>query len=72
MNNNVPLNSDFGHAGPCATFNRQHFQMVDLITLNCTRTMNPLNPHALPHEPKEQNIKCVEESDVPRKVEKVE
>ena len=50
-NNNEQWNSDFGFAGPCTTFHHQCFQMVDLITLNCKRTMNGLNPHALTHEP---------------------
>ena len=50
-NNNEHWHSDFGFAGPHATFHCQYFQMVDLITMNCKRTMNGLNPCALTCEP---------------------
>ena len=65
MSNNVNWNRYFGHAGPHTTFHHQCFQMVDLIMLHCKRAMNGLNPHALPHEPIEQNEKHAVENNMP-------
>ena len=42
------------------------------MTMHCKRTMDGLNPHALPHEPEVSNNKAKEEKDSPRKGEKVE
>ena len=72
MSNNAHWNGDFWFAGPHTTFCYQHFQMVDLMTLNYKRAMNGLNTHALHHEPKYDNIKHMEENVSPSKDEKVE
>ena len=47
INNNTRWNCiDF--SGPHAVIHHQHFQMVDLLTQHCRRSMNGLNACALP------------------------
>ena len=72
MSNNEHWNSDSGFAGPHTTFHHQCFQMVDLMTMHCERTMHGLNPHVFPCEPEVSNIKLKEEKESTRKGEKVE
>ena len=50
-NDNVICGSD---AGPCAVIHHHCYQMVDLLTQCCRRSMCGLNPHALPHVPQHQ------------------
>ena len=38
-------------SGPHTVFHRHCFQMVDLLTRCCRRSMHGLNPCALPHAP---------------------
>ena len=64
-------NSDFGFEGSCTTFHHPHFQIVVVMIIHCKRTMNGLNPHALPHEPEVSNSKLKEEKESPSKSEKM-
>ena len=70
MSNNEHWNRDFGFAGTYTTFHNQCFQMVDLIMMNCERTMNGLNPCAFPHEPEVSNLQAKEEKESPSEGEK--
>ena len=65
MSNNEHWNRDFGFTGPYTTFHNRHFQMVNLIKMHSKRTINRLNPHALPHEPEVNNMQVKEEKDSP-------
>ena len=73
MSNNENWNSYFGFAGPHTTFHHQHFQMVDLMMMQCKCTMNGLNSHELPHELEVSNTKLkIKKKKSPRKGEKAE
>ena len=55
-------NSDFDLVGPCAVFNYQYFQMVDLMILHCKRTMKGLNLYSFHYEPISHDKNLKEES----------
>ena len=67
-NNNEHWYSDFGFTVPQTTFHHQHFQMVDLTTMNFKHKMNRLSPHALPHELETNNNKVNSELEEERKL----
>ena len=50
------MSLEFVHAGPYTVVHHQCYQMVDLLTQHCRKTMGGLNPHALPYVPLTQKI----------------
>ena len=67
MSNEEHWHVDFGHTGPHTTFHHQCLQIVDLMIMHCERSMDGLNPHALPYEPEASNNKTKEEKKSPSK-----
>ena len=67
-NNDEHWHSNFGFTGLHMTFHRHHFHMDDLIIINCKRTMNGLNRHALTYEPEIINNALSSEAKEERKV----
>ena len=55
------MSLEFVHTGPYTVVHHQYYQMVDLLTQFCRKTMGGLNPYALPYVPSTQPI-VVEES----------
>jgi hypothetical protein len=47
----ISMSLEFVHTGPYTVAHHQYYQMVDLLTQLCRRTMGGLNPHAVPYVP---------------------